>query len=323
MPSGSRWRASPERCPAASPVRARDVLLARRLPPCIAILGLWSAWPAIAAAAQIAASGQGGPKVVVIEAPATTAPARRRLDIRASVEAAARAAGAEIVSTEGIPLPLVSCTGSDCARELGRAIDARFMLAVEAAYVDDGFKLRVEMYDTRTGRPLVSDGQTCDICPFPAFVKALGERASAVCTRAFADGPAELDPAPASAQPAPPPLPRAPAPARSYATWRDRPPRPAAVATGGGARRVLSGMGVGLGVLGVAAGVYLVTLDGQPACSDGQSPCPFRRDTRRVGGATAAAGAVVALVSGLLWYTAPRGVEVGVGPGGLAVASRF
>jgi hypothetical protein len=294
-----------------------------RLPLYIAAVALWPAWAFASPAAPATASAKSVPKVVLVESSTTTAPDRHRHEIRATIEAAVRSAGGEVVAAESLPRSLTSCTGPECARELGRFIDAGFMMAVDAAYVDDGFKLRLEMYDTRTGRLLASDGQSCDICPFPAFVKALADRSSAVCVRSLKDEPAEPAtaaasvPAPDRAQPVPGS--RATAGRRSFPAARPAP----VVETSSVARRTLFVLGIAAGLAGIGGGVYLITLDGDPACTGRQSPCPFKRDTRLAGGGIVAAGAVVALVSGYFYYTAVRRVEVGVGPGGIAMAGRF
>ena len=271
---------------------------------CLLGLGLSFSAPAFAAA----------PIVAVTESPTNTAPRTLRLEIRPTVEAALKERGAAVVPRAKIAGSLASCTGGDCAVRIGAATGATHVLVIDSSYVDDGYKMRLQVFDGRTGRQLYSDGQVCEVCTHEDFTKALRERTAILWSRIQAE---EMLPPPVpvtkpiaapAAAPHLPPVARVPAEPSASPSFARRLAGPLLVVAGGAA---------------VAVGVVYMTKNGATAtdnagCGDGL-PCPFAKRTLPWSGPLAGVGLVAAIVGGYLWWTTPSGTAVtaSVGPDGL------
>ncbi|MDX2087883.1 MAG: hypothetical protein SFX73_08535 [Kofleriaceae bacterium] len=290
-----------------------------RFPSRIAVLAAVALLTFSASAAAVFAADT--PLVLVVEGPGTAAPKNRKREIRPAIEYAAKQAGAEIVSAARVPgLAAAPCADAACATKAAVTAGATHVILSESAYVDDGFKIRLELYDARTGRTLRAEGQSCEVCTFPAFLKALRESTTLLCTRGFAEQP---EPAPVPA-PVAPPIVTAPAPIEASpapivaATEAPRREAPSTM------RRVLPIVAVGAGVATAIAGVVVLSKDGEPTCDGDPNRCPFTRNTVAGGSALIGAGAVLAAAGAYFWWTTPSGdTAVAIGPAGLKFAGRF
>ncbi len=127
------------------------------------------------------------PLIAVTESPTNTAPRTLRLEIRPTVEAALKERGATVVPRARIAGGLASCTGGDCAIRIGAVTGATHVLVVDSSYLDDGYKMRLQVLDGRTGRELYSDGQVCEVCTHEDLTKALRERTAILWSRIQAE----------------------------------------------------------------------------------------------------------------------------------------
>lgn len=276
------------------------------------------------------AAGTDGPVILVVEGPGTAAPEPRRREIRPAIEHAAKQAGATVVAAKRVPASLMSgCREAACAVKAGKAGKATHVVLSEAAYVDDGFKIRLELYDVASGRQLSAEGQSCEVCTFPNFLKALRESTTLLCTRGLQGPPPEAT----APTPSPPPPPIATAPAEAEPTPTST-SAPAAVVAAPGppvgdkqewtSTKTLAVAAIGAGVLTAGVGIYMLTLNGDPSCDGDPNRCPFKRNTSVGGGLLIGAGALVAAGGGLLWWwDASRSTAVSLSPSGLVVSGRF
>jgi hypothetical protein len=276
------------------------------------------------------AAGTEGPVILVVEAAGTSAPEPRRREIRPAIEHAAKQAGATVVAARRVPASLMSgCREAACAVRAGKSAKATHVVLSEAAYVDDGFKIRLELYDVASGRQLSAEGQSCEVCTFPNFLKALRESMTLLCTRGL-QGP---QPEPATPPPSVPPPAMAAAPAEPDHTAGRAPVSTSlAVATAPPAReqrgwtatKTLAVAAVGAGLLTAGVGVFVLTQNGEPSCDGDPNRCPFRRNTAVGGSLLLGTGVVAAAGGGLLWWwDANRSTAVSLSPSGFVVSGRF
>jgi hypothetical protein len=261
--------------------------------------------------------------ILVIEGPGTTAPRPR--EIRPAIEHAVRQAGVTVIAINRVPAHLlVGCADVTCATRAGAAGGATHVVLVEAAYVDDGHKIRLELFDVKSGRQLGAEGQICEVCPFPAFLKALRESTSLLCTRGLR-GPATDAATPTGRPDSVEPLPApAPDPGLSVpevsATTTAQPP----LETPSTLRRILPRVGVGVGIAAALLGAYLFTQDGKPACDGDPDRCPYVRDTVVATSVFLGLGVAITGASGFMWATTPASSgTIGLPASGFTVAGRF
>jgi hypothetical protein len=276
---------------------------------CLLGLGLSLSAPAFAAP----------PLIAVTESPTNTAPRTLRLEIRPTVEAALKEHGAAVVPHAKVTGDLAKCTNDGCAVRIGTATGATHILVIDSSYIDDGYRMRLQVFDGRTGRELYSDGQVCEVCTHGDLTKALRERTAILWSRIQA-GEALPAPLPAASTIVAPPVAALP---RNIV----RPPvsdAPASLA-----RRLTGPVMVAAGLATAVVGVVYVTKDGATASSHtgcgSADPCPFTRRTLAWSIPTAGVGVLAALLGGYLWWTTPSGTAVtaSVGPDGLSVFGAF
>lgn len=123
------------------------------------------------------------PIIAVTESPTNTAPRALRLEIRPTVEAALKERGAAVVPHAKVVGDLAKCTSGGCATRIGAATGATHVLVIDSSYVDDGYRMRLQVFDGRTGRERYSDGQVCEVCTHDDFTKALRERTAILWSR--------------------------------------------------------------------------------------------------------------------------------------------
>jgi hypothetical protein len=277
---------------------------------CLVGLGLSLSAPSFAAS----------PLIAVTESPANTAPRALRLEIRPTVEAALKERGAAVVPRAKIAGSLANCTGDACAVRIGAATGATHVLVIDSSYLDDGYKMRLQVFDGRTGRELYSDGQVCEVCTHDDFTKALRERTAILWSRIQTE---ETLPQRA---PVTKPI-AAPVAVRPLLPAASVPAEPAASASL--VRRLVGPVLVVAGVAATVTGAVYVAKNGDAATNHagcgGTEPCPFTRRTMAWSAPMVGVGLVAAIVGGYLWWTTPSGTAVtaSVGPDGLSVFGAF
>lgn len=241
------------------------------------------------------------PIIAVTEAPTNTAPRALRLEIRPTVESALKERGATVVPHAKMVGDLAKCAGEACMARIGVVTGATHVLVIDSAYADDAYKMRLLVFDARTGREIYSDGQVCEVCTHDDFTKALRERTAILWSRIQAEA-TPPPPAPVTAPAAvPPPLLDVRVPAESGA--------PASLT-----RRLIGPALVVAGAAAVVVGGVYIAKNGDAATSradcGGSDPCPYSRRTLGWAVPMAAAGAVAAIAGGYLWWTTPSGTAV-------------
>lgn len=238
----------------------------------------------------------GAPRVAVLET--TTMPEEGRGELRAQIAQALKDLGADVVPRAALRDLRPDCDTADCFIAVGRATAATHVLRVQGAYADEGYRLRLQLWDGATGKLLSSEGKDCEICTLSDLYRAARERTTVLCARAFDDAAASA--------------PATPAPDRS--PWK----QPLSI---GGAALV----SVGLGLL--AGGIYLIAVDGDPACGSSEpAPCVLFRDTAGRGRLLVAGGAAAVLGGGALLYLGRRRsleLALAVAPQRLVLVGRF
>jgi len=230
------------------------------------------------------------PLIAVTESPANIAPRALRLEIRPTVEASLKDRGASVVPRAKLLGENGKCAGEACVVQVGNATGATHVLVVHGSYVDDGYRLRLQVFDSRTGRELYSDGQVCEVCTYDDLLKALRERTAILWSRIQSE-----EVTPPAAPLAAPVVAFSPA-AAPYHDMALQPSRPSLTRRLVGPSLVIAGLGVA-----VLGGVYL-SFDGSPATDHagcrGASPCPFSRSTSGWSGPMLGAGLVLAIAGG-------------------------
>lgn len=143
----------------------------------------------------------------------TAVPADGRKELRVVIAAAIRERGAEAVPWESLEDLPRDCDGPGCFTALARATAATHVLRIQGGYADEGFRVKLQLWEGGSGRLLASDARECEICTLPEMYRVVGERVSALAGRAFERSPRQPPPpAPRSraAAPAPPPIPGIP-----------------------------------------------------------------------------------------------------------------
>ncbi len=254
-----------------------------------------------------------GPLVALVDN--TSAPRDGRLEVKAAVEQALRDLGAEIVPQARLRAVPADCQDADCYAGIGRATGAGFVLRLDGKYAAEAYKLRLELRDGGSGKLVAFDNNQCDICTLADFYKAAKERTTVLCAQPF-----RAEPPARAAQPEQPPL-----PVRNAAPPTERP----------FIRQPLPMAGLALAIVGAGvagAGVYLLTIDGDPSCAaSAPPPCARFRHTA-VTGTAYVVGGLAAVFSGaaLLYFgrddpgaVAPVSVSVARESAFLLIGGRF
>jgi len=257
-------------------------------------------------------------------------PAYLREMAASQIAAGLAAAGYEVVPAAEVEArltgELASCREGACVRAVGEALGVRSLVFVAMEGKDDNTTIAMRLHDGSTGEREAEVADVCDLCGEAELSERLGIIASALRARSLEARErkaklAAIAPTPAAAPPAP-----------ARAAPRSLVPGIAAGAAGAAA---------------VAAGVYLIAIDGRGTCDRGDErvypapgaviryPDPSNHDvfvcrdvyrTQAVGFASAGLG-VAALAAGvLLIVRAHEGgatVEVAPRPGGGAVRATW
>ncbi len=227
------------------------------------------------------------PRIAVMELSAPkVAPDLRQRATRA-VQEGLLASGADVV--EGMPAAATGpggapCDGSGCITAVAKASVANYVVRGTLEIEGRTYGLRLEILEGKSGSLVESREDRCEICTEGEALEMAGVSASALKVQAFKKGGA-----PATMAAAAPAL-STPAPAALIAT-------PAAAAAPD--HRRLGWIGVGAGVVAVAAGVWLLSLDGHADCSVKADTCMNRYSTG-VGGLTSLGVGVIAAATGVL-----------------------
>jgi hypothetical protein len=215
--------------------------------------------------------------------------------------------GLLLVPTETLPDRLQHCEIPGCLAQVAAASGAMLVLAVDAHFAKESFKLTVALWNADEGKLLGKDTRDCPICDEQDLWGT-----AALITQGLIER---------TVRPAPGP--------RLAAVAATTPPAGASATTpaqGGdgnsGSLAVYTGLGlVVAGLATLAVGTYYISVDGKSACTS----CDRVRDTRKYGLPTAIVGGV-ATVGGaglLTWAFWPRQAQVSIGPMSVQLAGRF
>lgn len=222
----------------------------------------------------------------------------------------------------GSSAELLTCSGAGpCAARVAMALRTDENVGSEIVIAGKDYTIRLTLLDA-AGRPIGNVNDECDICTQHEAEEAVTKAAQKLISSAPAPSPVAAAPAPTPPPPVaappepPPPAPPppasppppaaapAPAPVAAQVTTTERkrfPWRPVAIGS------------LAAGVVGLAIGIPLVVIDGNPTCTppNGQDPHKFCKNVYNTGGG---GGALVAFgVGGLAagaalfvldWYTA-------------------
>ncbi len=223
------------------------------------------------------------------------------------------------------------CGSSDCLQGLPPrgAVSLVAQVSVEihrSAKRGRDYTVFVTLARTAPDRQLWREKHACRNCNVDA-AKHLAFLIGALLATEIAKSPPPPATASASSPPTPvtptlAPLPVAASPGPIAAQPASRPAR-----TGAGLPRYVPWIGMGVGVLTMAAGAYLWHVNERPSCdlTDGQKRCPERYDTGTIGSALFVTGGVVALlgVVGLVVFSPTTDTTVSVSPSGLKLSGTF
>lgn len=282
----------------------------------IVVLGI------VISAGLAAASASAAPKVLVVASRGSNVvtskgqvpdPAHARGDISGTVATAAGTTGVEIVDAAPLAAAgLTNCTSPQCARRLGAATGASFVLIADAKFDLDRFEVRLDIWNTASGEHVDGEGDTCDGCSHTDFLRSLRARTTFLCERAFRAPPAQA----AVATP----------PASVVATPSN--PSQSPPATDDKSRWIGGGL-IGAGVLaGVASGLLFAVNNNKLSCSSppgDPDPCSEQRKTLTPAIISGAA-AVVAIGAGIIVIGVGGGehrIGLSVQPNGLALGGRL
>jgi hypothetical protein len=215
--------------------------------------------------------------------------------------------GAETRIRFGASEELMSCSApGPCAARASQALSADRVVASEVVVAGKDYVFRLKLLDP-AGREVAHVEEPCDICNLREAEEALTAAATKLITTnkaGITEAPRPAaPPAPAPAEPAPVAPPRSePTPAPAAATTPtakpDKKPFPW--------RWVAIGS-LAVGVVGLAVGIPLVVIDGQPTCNPGNGldprrNCPEVYDTVGGGGTMLAFGVAGLAAAGVLFY---------------------
>jgi hypothetical protein len=254
------------------------------------------------------------------------APAYAGTTAASQIEAGLTAAGYEVMPAAEVGArvtgELAQCREGACVRRVGEALGVRSLVFVALDGKDEHTLITLRVHDGRTGERDAEVHEVCDLCGQAELAERLRIAASALRAAAI-DARARREQLTVAA----------PAPAR---------PGPATAP--GAPRTIVPGLAVGAaGAIGLAAGAYLVAIDGRGTCDRGDRPvypepgavirfpdpdnpdlfvCRDVYETKVMGLATAGLGmatlaAGIALV--VIARQGQRTVEIAPRPGGAAV----
>jgi hypothetical protein len=259
-------------------------------------------WVALALACLPRIALASAHRVALLEAADNQVPRGETAGLRADMEDVMRSLGAEIVPFDDTKTAAKGdCREPACMKAIQRSTSASHVLRVEMSFKRGSFNLQLQMWDATSGQALSSDGKACDVCTLSDLHAAVRERVGLLATRVFQAESQGAETAPTQASI---PLPPAPEPA---AAPLPAPPSPPPTPGRSAGERTGQIAGLALAALGVAAaayGGYLLHLNGQRVCRDGEtSPCAYHHVTGGRGAGWLLGGMGALFAGGILFYT--------------------
>jgi hypothetical protein len=229
------------------------------------------------------------PRVAVmqLDSPKVTPDLRERMTH--AVHEGLLAAGADVV--DGMPAAATGpggapCEGPGCVTAVAKATVSGYVVRGTLEVEGRTYGLRLEMLDGKTGALLDSREDRCEICTEGEALEMAGVSASALKVQVFKKKPGTAVAAAAPAAPPPPTL------------KLEEPPPPPMYRDSG--HRAYGWAALGVGAAAIAAGVWLVAIDHDGACSDGPNQCPQLYSTATPGFISIGAGGLLAVAGALL-----------------------
>ncbi|HWO25336.1 MAG TPA: hypothetical protein VNO30_41635 [Kofleriaceae bacterium] len=264
------------------------------------------------------------------------APTYLRTTAASQVEAGLAAAGYDVMpvaaASAQLTGELAKCRDGACVRRVGAALGVRSLVFVTLDGKDENTIVTLRVHDGRTGERDAEVREVCDLCGQAELAARLGIAASTV-RAAASEARARREQQALSAASSAKTGPAAGAGAA-----------PGAAPGGGATRSIVPGLGIGVtGALALAAGAYLVAIDGRGTCKRGDGPvypepgaviwypdpsnmdlfvCRDVYETKVMGIASAGVGAAALVAGALLVVRArrtDRTVEIAPGAGGATV----
>jgi hypothetical protein len=247
----------------------------------------------VAIGAAVALSGGSAraerPRIAVMEMAGGKVTPDLRERMTHAVDEGLLASGADVV--DGMPAAATGpggapCDGNGCVEAVAKATVSAYVLRGTLEIDGRTYELRLEMLDGKTGVLIESREDRCEICTEGEALEMAGVSASALKVQVFKKKPPVpvADPVGASvASVAAPP-----------GAVRIETSAPMSGPTPTSGHRQLGWIGVAAGVVAVAAGIWLISIDGNPTCdasSGGQ--CRDLRSTKGGGIASIVGGAVL------------------------------
>jgi hypothetical protein len=254
-------------------------------------LGLVVAIGAAVALSSAAARAE-RPRVAVMEMAGSKMTPDLRERMTHSVDEGLLASGADVV--DGMPAAATGpggapCDGNGCVEAVAKATVSAYVLRGTLEIDGRTYELRLEMLDGKTGVLIESREDRCEICTESEALEMAGVSASALKVQVFKKKPpvAATDVTPVVAASAPSVAPPGAVRIETSAPMSG----PTAVAPG---HRQLGWIGVAAGVVAVAVGVWLISIDGDPTCDAPTGvQCRELRSTKGGGIASIVGGAVL------------------------------
>jgi hypothetical protein len=218
---------------------------------------------------------------------------------------------AEVRLRLGSSEELMSCAGSgSCVARAAQALRADKLVTADIDINGKDFAIKLRLVDA-VGRELLKVEEPCDICTVKEAEEAVTRAATKLAAAARALPPdATAPPAKAETPPAKPEPPKVePAPPKPEPKLEAPPPlaEPTPLATREKKIFPWRGLAIGaavVGVVGLAIGIPLLAIDGNPTCSkpNPQQSCPEVYNTLGGGAAMLTLGLVSGAASGVFFY---------------------
>jgi hypothetical protein len=252
--------------------------------------------------------------VVLVEVPGATPDLREKM----------RVAAEDGLDSLGVTVPRQlrdpkqeDCTTADCISERSKRFGATHVLEIQGSYVNESYKMRLDVRTVNGGRVLGSESKECEICSSRDFLRAIKDRTVSLWTRVAREQGSVVQPSVATGRESktttvPLTAPSSAEQRQHRSLWQQPIP--------------VLGLGLMLGgVVAMGFGGYYLAVDGEPPANC-ESPCAFERDTKRLGWELMAGGGGALLTGTALVFLGrdtDTSTRVAVGPGRLLVSGRF
>lgn len=123
-------------------------------------------------------------RLIVVEHKVIT-PRQGHREVRAAVEHAAEAAGLTLARSKKPRPDLYECQLPLCAQKLKSATNATHGAAIDAAYSEETFSIRLTLFELPSARPIVEETRTCEGCTFKDFLGAMRDHTTRLVDRGF------------------------------------------------------------------------------------------------------------------------------------------